>query len=113
MKTFLDLLATNLSVHVDLLVESADPCLVTICVNDQQLRSNDLQFAFKIAVLTPIDIRVHHTGAYVKSLKFDGWECRPQYGQETPGLWKFNTNGLPFYQWQHHATGQGWLLNPQ
>ena len=113
MKNFSELLATNFSIYITCLVESENLDQVTVLVNDRQLSSCGQRFCCKIDLLDPIDIKVLHAGAYVKSLKFDGWECRPQYGEETPGLWKFSTNGLAFYQWQHHATGQGWLLNPQ
>lgn len=116
MKNFSELLATDYTIDILLTVENVKPCAVKICINGSILfdaySSGDIVISHAIPLLEPVDIEVHHNGAYVKSLKFDSWESRPQYGIENPGLWKFSTQGLVFYQWKHHSTGQGWLLEP-
>ena len=116
MKNFLDLLATNYTINILLTVENVRPCNVKICINGLILfnaySDSDIFIEHKIPLLEPVDIEVHHNGAYVKSLTFDSWESRPQHGMENPGLWKFSTQGLVFYRWKHHSTGQGWLLEP-
>ena len=109
MKNFLELLATNLAIDIDLTVVPAVSGTIEIVVNSQCIYNGIMQhttdFHYSVPVLEPIEITVFHTGAAVPSLKFDGWESRPVHGQEATG-------GLPFYQWQHHATAQGWLLEP-
>ncbi len=116
MKNFLELLATNLSVDIDLVVTptATVPTQVMIngtCIYDSRMKRTT-DFHYSVPLLEPIEITVRHSGATVPSLKFDGWESRPVHGQEAIGVWRFTTNGLPFYQWQHNATAQGWLLEP-
>ena len=116
MKNFLELLATNLSIGIDLTVVPVVSGTVEVVVNGQCIYSDTMQrttdFHYSVPVLEPIEITVFHTGVTVLSLCFDGWESRPVHGQDAMGVWRFITNGLPFYQWRHHATAQGWLLEP-
>jgi hypothetical protein len=116
MKNFLELLATNLSVDIDLVVVPMTLGSTQVVINGNCIYDLDMQhstdFHYSVPLLEPIEITVFHTGATVPSLKFDRWESRPTHGQEATGMWKFTTDGLPFYQWQHHATAQGWLLEP-
>ena len=116
MKNFLELLATNLSIGIDLTVVPVLSGTVEVVVNGQCIYNDIMQrttdFHYSVPVLEPIEITVFHTGVTVLSLCFDGWESRPIHGQNAMGVWRFTTNGLPFYQWRHHATAQGWLLEP-
>jgi len=116
MKNFLELLATNLSIDIDLTVVPAVSGTVEVEVNGQCIYNGTMQhttdFHYSVPVLEPIEITVFHAGATVLSLCFDSWESRPVHGSDAMGVWRFTTNGLPFYQWRHHATAQGWLLEP-
>jgi len=116
MKNFLELLATNLAVDIDLVVAPVAPGPVELVINGQCIYNGVMQhstkFHYSVPVLEPIEITVFHSGATVLSLCFDEWESRPIHGQDIMGVWRFTTNGQSFYQWQHHATAQGWLLEP-
>ena len=116
MKNFLELLATNLSVDIDLVVVPTAMGPAEVVINGKCIYNSDMQhstdFHYSVPLLEPIEITVRHSGATVPSLKFDGWELRPVHGRDAIGVWRFTTDGLPFYQWQHHATAQGWLLEP-
>ena len=116
MKNFLELLATNLSVDIDLTIVPTSLRSIEVVINNQRIYNNVMQhstdFHYIVPLLNPIEITVSHVGATVPSLKFDGWESRPVHGQDDTGVWRFTTDGLPFYQWRHHATAQGWLLLP-
>lgn len=116
MKNFLELLATNLAVDIDITVEPTVLGSIQVIINDRCIYDNTMHrntdLHYTVPLLEPIEIVVTHSGATVSSLKFDGWESRPVHGQDFTGMWRFTTDGLPFYQWQHHATAQGWLLLP-
>ena len=115
MKNFSELLATNFSINIDMLVVPRNIGNVEIWINSRQIYNHPMQKAtqisYQIPILQPVEIRVLHSGAYVESCCFDGWESRPAHGEELPGCWQF-VIGVPFYQWKHHATAQGWLLEP-
>ena len=110
MKTFLDLLATNLSIDITMLTYPCDSVDTEVWINGNQIydavMTKPTAFRYQVPLLQPIDIRV--SGARIESLQFDGWETRPQWAGDST----FTTNNLPLYQWRHHATGQGWLLKP-
>jgi len=115
MKNFSDLLATNFVIRINLVLEARLSGPVQVVVNTDIIY-NDTVAALttlhhSVDLLEPVDITIHHQGAYLKSLQFDGWEARPQHAQEIDGVWQFQTR-IPFYQWKHHATAQGWLLQP-
>lgn len=116
MKNFLQLQATDLFIDISMVVEPQAAGTIEIWLNKLCIYSKSLlqpvQMRTSVPVLTPIEIEVKHQGAYVSSLKFDGWETRPQWGEEHPGVWKFSTDGKVLYTWKHHVTGQGWLLQP-
>lgn len=116
MKNFLELLATNLAIDIDLVVVPVVSGTVEVVVNGQRIYNGVMQrttdFHYSVPVLEPIEITVFHAGITVLSLCFDGWESRPVHGRDAKGVWRFTTDGFPFYQWQHHATAQGWLLEP-
>lgn len=115
MKNFLDLLATEFSIGIDLVLEAQSPGPIQVVINSDIIYDDTMAALIKlhheVDLLEPIDITIHHQGAYLKSLQFDGWEARPQHAQEINGVWRFQTS-IPFYQWKHHATAQGWLLQP-
>jgi hypothetical protein len=116
MKNFSELLATDLAVNIDMTVVPIAPGTVEVVINGQcvyiGLMQQRTDFHYPVPLLEPIEITVFHSGATVLSLCFDEWESRPVHGQDTMGVWRFTTGNLPFYQWWHHATSQGWLLEP-
>jgi len=116
MKNFLELLATNLSVDINFAVVPATPSQTEVVINGNCIYNTVMQhstdFHYSVPLLEPIEITIFHNGVTLPSLKFDEWESRPVHGSDAMGVWRFTTNGLPFYQWQHHATAQGWLLEP-
>jgi len=116
MKNFSDLLATKFVICIDLVLDAPQLAPVQVIVNSTIIYDDDINnqinLHHEVDLLEPIDITIHHQGAYLKSLQFDGWESRPQHAQEINGVWRFRTL-TPFYQWKHHATSQGWLLTPQ
>ena len=116
MKNILDLLATNFSVNIDAIVAPVALGSVEVIINNNCIYNGIMQrntdFHYSVPLLEPIEITVFHEGVNVLSLCFDGWDIRPVHGQDSVGVWRFTTDGLPFYQWRHHATAQGWLLTP-
>ena len=114
MKNFLDLLATNFSIEIDMTIVPGNGT-VQILINGKELYNHDMTktttIKYQVPILQPIKVQVLHSSAYIESLKFDGWESRPLHGTEQPGSWQFTTQ-VPFYHWKHHATAQGWLLTP-
>ena len=116
MKNFSELLGTNLFIDIDLAVVPWAPGTVEVVINGQCIYNGVMKqstdFHYSVPVLEPVEITVFHAGATVLSLCFDDWESRPMHGSDAMGVWRFTTDGLPFYQWQHHATAQGWLLEP-
>ena len=117
MKNFLDLLATNFSVNIDAIVAPVALGSVEVIINNNCIYNGIMQrntdFHYSVPLLEPIEITVFHAGATVLSLCFDEWDVRPIHGKDLIGVWRFTTDGLPFYQWRHHATSQGWLLTPK
>ena len=115
MKNFSDLLATNFVIGIDLVLDAPRSGPVQVVINSDIIyddtMTNVTTLHHEVDLLAPIDITIRHQGAYLKSLQFDGWEARPQHAQEIDGVWQFQTQ-IPFYQWKHHATAQGWLLQP-
>jgi hypothetical protein len=115
MNNFYELLATDLTIALELLI-TVHSGNVEIVINNQpqlaQQTANGVMVCVTLPLLQPIDVNVRHQGAYVSSMLLDGWQARPQYGIEHPGLWQFTTNEQLFYHWKHQATGQGWLLRP-
>jgi hypothetical protein len=116
MSKFFDLQATDFSIKITMTIEPLSAGSVQIWLNQQCIHDSDtnqiLEVSTNSPLLKPIEIIVKHQGSYVSSLKLDDWEARPQHGEEQLGAWKFNTGGMAFYVWKHHATGQGWLLEP-
>lgn len=117
MKNFSDLLATQPDIDIEISITVLESQQVIIVVNGQQVYNqwtvNGTEWHGTLPLLQPLAITVNYQSAYVASLLIDGWQARPEWGTELQGCWQFNTDLLPFYQWRHKATGQGWLLIPQ
>lgn len=110
MKQFLNLQATDLFISMQMQIQNSD-AVTLITVNGNNFSPTN-KLDLELPLLQPIDITVKHRGSYVSSLIFDGWQSRPEYGIETPGIWIFTTSQQLFYHWHHQVTGQGWLLKP-
>ena len=104
---------------------------VRVTLNGDQLQHSE-------QMSTPIELEIElfgkqylggeETAVVVDSVAIDGFEIVPNYThlvqytndhnytQPTNyigfnGVWRLVIN-KPFYRWRHHATGQGWLLEP-
>lgn len=72
-----------------------------------------------VGLLDPISVRIHtDRDIEIDSLEIDGFELVPNYNHLLPNSssfiqkgteWKFSID-IPFYQWKHQATHQGWLF---
>jgi hypothetical protein len=115
MKNFFELLATNLSIDIDIVLVPKQDSPVEVVINGNciynAVMKHPTELHYSVLLLDPINISIFHQGVYLESLRFDGWEARPEHAQEVLGIWRFQTT-TPFYQWHHHATAQGWLLTP-
>ena len=145
MKNFLELLATNLSIDLELvlqpIINNGAP-YVEVVIDGKQIYSHAMAkstvFRVSTLLLNPLDISItlsgkqysaeQETAVVVESLKVDGFDLVPRYldqvqythdqGSSIGGAYiGFNGSWLlkhkiPFYQWKHTATGQGWLLTP-
>ncbi len=145
MKNFLELLATNLSIDIELVlrpvIDNGAPH-VEVVIDGKQIYSHVMLkstvFRVSTLLLNPVDISItmsgkqycakQETAVVIESLKVDGFDLVPRYldqvqyahnqGQGPAGAY-IGFNGhwqlkhkIPFYQWKHTATGQGWLLTP-
>lgn len=88
MKNFLDLLATETWIDVE----------ITAVQGASHQRCHLLQL-IELQVKDPV------------SVKIDGFEVLDR-GQFTPQGWHLAISE-PFYRWRHRVTGQGWLLVPR
>jgi hypothetical protein len=114
MNNYLDLLDTELSINIEMVLESVNghaEVTVNNCVVYAGPVMDRLNITHLIPLLDPVRIQVQHSGVYLSSLKLDDWEARPQHAWEVNGVFTLDTK-IAFYQWQHHATSQGWLLTP-
>jgi len=115
MNNYLDLLGIDHKINIELVLESAVG-YAEVTVNDCVIYASTVEgtviIAHSVPLLDLVKIQVRHQGVYLASLKFDGWEARPQHAWEVDGVFTIDTQ-QPFYQWQHAATAQGWLLKPQ
>jgi hypothetical protein len=115
MNNYLDLLDTELSINIEMVLESVNGH-AEVAVNDCVIYTGSVlgtvNLTYSIPLLDPVRIQVQHSGVYLSSLKIDGWEARPQHAWEVNGVFTLDTK-VAFYQWLHHATAQGWLLTPQ
>lgn len=115
MNNYLDLLDTDLKINMEIVLESANghaEVIVNDCVIYAGAVMGTVNIAHAVPLLDPVRLQVRHRGVYLASLKLDDWEARPQHAWEVNGVFTLDTK-VAFYQWQHHATAQGWLLNPQ
>lgn len=114
MNNYLDLLDTDLKISIEIVLESVSghaEVIVNDCVIYTGAVAGTAIIAHSVPLLRPVQIQVRHQGVYLASLKLDGWEARPHHAWEIDGVFTLDTQ-VPFYQWQHHATAQGWLLAP-
>jgi hypothetical protein len=115
MNNFLDLQDIDSTIQVSMLLTS-DQGTATVTVGKLVLFQGSVigqvKLTCTIPLLDQVSVKVTHNNVYLESLKFDGWEARPQYGWEIDKVFVFETK-QPFYHWLHAATGQGWLLVPQ
>jgi hypothetical protein len=115
MNNYLDLLDTELSINIEMVLESVNGH-AEVTVNNSVIYAGAVQgtvnITHSIPLLDPVLIQVQHSGVYLSSLKLDDWEARPQNVWEVNGVFTLDTK-IAFYQWQHAATAQGWLLKPQ
>lgn len=146
MKNFSELLATNLSIDLELVlrpvIDNGAP-YVDVVIDGKQIYSHAMVkstvFRVSTLLLNPLDISItlsgkqysveQETAVVIESLKVDGFDLVPRYlaqvkyaheqGQGPAGayigfngLWQLK-HMIPFYQWKHTATGQGWLLTPR
>lgn len=127
MKTFSDLLATDTSALLDIVVELREHGHVQYLadINGTVLLVGQTQL--QVDLFAPINLRVQLTefaegtsGIEVAALTINGLEVLPVYQQlasshnnyiDQLGLWSFNIPS-PFYNWYHTVSGQGWLLTP-
>jgi hypothetical protein len=114
MNNYLDLLGTDFKISIEMVLESAVGH-AEVTVNNSVIYvgavNGTVSIVHVVPLLEPIKIQVCHRGVYLASLKFDGWEARPQHAWEIDGVFTLDTQ-LPFYQWQHTAAAHGWLLKP-
>lgn len=100
--------------------------------------THSVEHCFDVALNEPIEIEIalidkqysqdRETAILIDSISIDGFEIVPAWthlaeyqserGPQGPtsylginGSWKLKID-RPFYQWRHHITGQGWLLEP-
>lgn len=59
----------------------------------------------QVALRTPLEFDI------ASCVTIDGYEVLPKYRHLSVN--KKLVISIPFYQWLHHASGQGWLLTPQ
>jgi len=72
-----------------------------------------------VDLLDPINILIRSDqDIEIESLEIDGFELVPKYNHLLPNSSSFVAKGIdwqfsidiPFYQWKHQATHQGWLF---
>lgn len=114
MKNYLDLLDIDSRIRVEMELES-NAGHAEVSVNGrtvfQGAVDKPLIIVKYISLLDPVSVRIKHQNVNLKSLKFDDWQARPQYAWDDGEIYRLETE-IPFYQWLHSATSQGWLLSP-
>ena len=114
MNNYLDLLGTELSINIEMTLESVNGQAMVVINGNTVYNgpvSGTVNLTHTAPLLTPVSLAIQHSGVYLASLKFDDWQARPQHAWEVDGVFVLDTK-VPFYQWQHHVTAQGWLLTP-
>jgi hypothetical protein len=131
----------NLTIKLGVITDNGCPG-VSLRVNNDVIEylqlSSAVGHSFDLSIVDPIEIEIsmtdkeysehQETAVLIESINIDGFEIVPQWthlaeyhserGLQGPtsylginGSWKL-TIDRPFYQWRHHITGQGWLLEP-
>lgn len=142
MKNFSDLLATDLHLDLALAAEPIGIPDVEIYINQTLLYQGQLLEPMTISqqlpllsgfvVVVKLKNKVYssdsETAVNLTRLSVDNFDLIPQWSHLARytndhdfteptsyvgfnGEWKFEVT-KPFYQWQHEATGQGWLFHP-
>jgi len=88
MNTYSELMDTNLTLEVEVDYEG-----------------NKINYL--LPLIEPMNIEI----PVGSSLKIDSIEIKDWWITQDQHCWKFITD-KPFYQWLHHITAQGWLLEP-
>ena len=142
MKNFLDLLATDLQLDLDMTVEPVGIPDIEIWINQQLVHQGRLQEPLTISQQLPlrsgliISVRLKNkiygetldTAIVLKQISVDGFDIIPNFThlaqytndhdfKEPTSYIGFNGEWRlevtkPFYQWQHEITSQGWLFQP-
>jgi hypothetical protein len=142
MKNFSDLLATDLHLDLELIVEPVGRPDVEIWVNQQLIHQAQLSGPITVAKQLPLlpgfslSVKLKNkvysseseTAVMLTKLAIDGFDVIPnfthlaQYANDhdfTEPTSYLGFNGewrlevtKPFYQWQHEITSQGWLFQP-
>ena len=142
MKNFSDLLATDLHLDLELIVEPVGRPDVEIWVNQQLIHQEQLSGSITVAKQLPLlpgfslSVKLKNkvysseseTAVMLTKLSIDGFDVIPnfthlaQYANDhdfTEPTSYLGFNGewrlevtKPFYQWQHDITSQGWLFQP-
>lgn len=133
MKKYSDLQVTNLTLSIDIDVETIGNPDYTITVNDCVVFNTRIN----LPLLDPIKIEIqlqnkiytteYETAIILRQISIDDINIIPNYTHyavyTNDHNFKDNTNYLgfngkwtltidrPFYQWLHQAQNQGWLLN--
>ena len=131
----------NVEIALSAIVDNGVPHAKVICNNiilfDSTLQ-NSVKLNIKLHVLDLVNLSVTmsnkvynsalETAVLIDSISIDGIEVIPKFSYCSTsdndhkqdiitnylgfnGTWSLNMD-LPFYQWLHQQTGQGWLLQP-
>jgi len=142
MKNFSDLLATDLHLDLELIVEPVGRPDVEIWVNQQLIHQGQLsesitvskqlpllkEFSVAVKLKNKVYSQESETAVVLNQLSIDGFDIIPQFTHLaryvndhvfTDPTCYLGFNGewrlevtKPFYQWQHEITSQGWLFQP-
>jgi|694.fasta_scaffold40585_2 hypothetical protein len=141
MNKFLELLATEKTLDVVLILRPIGCPQLQVTINNQVLYHNQLNESIvlqhRVPLLDPLTVTVTlsdkvygqtETAVVIEQLDIDSFSIVPAWTQTAKysndhnycdptnylgfnGSWVLATD-IPFYQWKHTVTGQGWLLQP-
>jgi hypothetical protein len=142
MKNFLDLLATDLHLDLELAVEPVGIPDVEIWINQQRIHQGQLLepitvsrrlpllpgFLISVKLKNKVYISESETAVVLNKLSIDRFDIIPRFTHLAQYVNDHNFNkptsylgfngewrlevATPFYQWQHEITAQGWLFRP-
>ena len=141
MNKFLELLATEKTLDVVLTLRPIGCPQLQVSINGEVLYHNQLNESIvlqhRVPLLDPLTVTVillnkvygqTETAVVIEQLDIDNFPIFPDWTQTAKyindhdycdptnylgfnGSWVLATD-IPFYQWKHTITGQGWLLQP-